>query len=74
MGVQVVMVIIVMIEKAGSTYWAYALNLHGLTTCADTLYELKENFEEVLEYYIEYQNENGMNYTRDDFRIDYINK
>jgi len=63
-----------MIEMSGSTYWAYALNLRGLTTCADTLYELKENFEEVLGYHIEYLNESGWDVTRENFRIDYINK
>lgn len=69
-----VQVVTVKIEKSGSMYWAYSINVSGLTTCAESLYELKENFEEVLGYHIEYLNENGNNLSRDNFRIDYIIK
>ena len=49
----------VIVEKTGTGFSAYAKEINGLATVGDSLAELKQNFNEVLTYHIEYLQEQG---------------
>ncbi|KOS05620.1 hypothetical protein AM493_05910 [Flavobacterium akiainvivens] len=63
----------VIVEKTGTGFSAYAKEVDGLITVGDSISELKENFNEVLEEYVEYQNEMKASSLKvDDFKLNYV--
>lgn len=64
--------ITVIVEKTGTGFSAYAKEIDGLITVGDTISEIKSNFNEVLEYHVEYLQEKGQTITKDDFEISYV--
>ena len=61
----------VIVEKTTTGFSAYAKEIDGLTTVGSSLSELKENINEVLQYHIEYLNEQGEALTTENFTINY---
>jgi|SRR5690554_646908 len=55
------MYIRLILEKSSTGYSAYSDELPGLVTAGDTIDEVKENFNEVLQMQIEYLQEEGEN-------------
>lgn len=53
----------VIIEKTNTGFSGYLKEVDGIATVGDTIAELKENLQEVLEYKIEYLEEIGECYT-----------
>ncbi|RZJ72021.1 hypothetical protein [Flavobacterium sp.] len=64
--------ITIIVEKTGTGFSAYAKEMAGIATAADTISELKSNINEVLFYQIEYLNEKGDKVSIDDFEINYV--
>ena len=62
----------VIVEKTATGFSAYAKEIDGLATVGSSLSELKENFNEVLQYHIEYLNEQGEALTKENFTINYV--
>ncbi len=63
--------ITVKIEKTKTGFSAYAKEVDGLITVGDSLSEIKENFNEVFDHHIEYIRDQGSNFTKDNFEINY---
>lgn len=61
----------VVIEKTGTGFSAYAKEIDGLATVGSSIAEIKENFNEVLQYHVEYLQEQGENVTKANFSISY---
>jgi predicted RNase H-like HicB family nuclease len=61
----------VIVEKTATGFSAYAKEIDGLATVGSSLSELKENINEVLQYHIEYLNEQGEALTIENFTINY---
>ncbi len=64
--------ITVIVEKTSTGFSAYAKEIDGLITVGDGLTELKSNFNEVLEYHVEYLQEMGEKISSEDFAINYV--
>ncbi|MCC9063955.1 type II toxin-antitoxin system HicB family antitoxin [Flavobacterium piscisymbiosum] len=64
-------VISVVIEKTSTGFSAYAKEIDGLATVGSSITEIKENFNEVLQYHVEYLQEQGETVTITDFEISY---
>ncbi|QSB26128.1 type II toxin-antitoxin system HicB family antitoxin [Flavobacterium sp. CLA17] len=64
-------VISVVIEKTSTGFSAYAKEIDGLATVGSSITEIKENFNEVLQYHVEYLQEQGENVTITGFDISY---
>ena len=63
----------VVVEKTGTGFSAYSKEIDGLVTVGESISELKENFNEVLEIHIDYQNEmKGASLKEEDFKISYL--
>jgi predicted RNase H-like HicB family nuclease len=62
----------VVVEKTVTGFSAYAKEIDGLATVGSSLSELKENFNEVLQYHVEYLNEQGEALTKENFTINYV--
>ncbi|MFH7012901.1 type II toxin-antitoxin system HicB family antitoxin [Flavobacterium sp. FlaQc-52] len=62
----------VIVEKTSTGFSAYVKEIPGLTTVGGNLSELKENFNEVLQYHVDYLNEKGESLTIKDFNINYV--
>ena len=62
----------VIVEKTATGFSAYAKEIDGLATVGSSLSELKENFNEVLQYHVEYLNEQGEALTKENFTINYV--
>lgn len=63
--------ITVIIEKTSTGFSAYAKEIDGLATVGSSISEIKNNFNEVLEYHVEYLQEKGESVTIRDFEISY---
>jgi len=63
--------ITVIVEKTSTGFSAYAKEIDGLATVGSSISELKENFNEVLEYHVEYLQEQGENVTIGNFEVSY---
>lgn len=63
--------ITVIIEKTSTGFSAYAKEIEGLATVGSSISEIKNNFNEVLEYHVEYLQEQGESVTVGDFDISY---
>ncbi|EJL66327.1 type II toxin-antitoxin system HicB family antitoxin [Flavobacterium sp. CF136] len=63
--------ITVIIEKTNTGFSAYAKETNGLATVGSSISELKENFNEVLQYHVEYLQEKGETVTIGDFELSY---
>ncbi|WP_343707928.1 type II toxin-antitoxin system HicB family antitoxin [Flavobacterium sp.] len=61
----------VVIEKTSTGFSAYALEIDGLATVGNNISEIKENFNEVLQYHVEYLQEKGEKVKLTDFEISY---
>ncbi|URM37157.1 type II toxin-antitoxin system HicB family antitoxin [Flavobacterium anhuiense] len=61
----------VIIEKSSTGFSAYAKEIDGLATVGSSISELKENFNEVLQYHVEYLQEQGEIINVNDFEILY---
>jgi len=61
----------VIVEKTSTGFSAYAKEIDGLTTVGSSISELKQNFNEVLQYHVEYLQEKGESVTIGDFEISY---
>ena len=61
----------VVIEKTSTGFSAYALEVDGLATVGNNISEIKENFNEVLQYHVEYLQEKGEKVKLTDFEISY---
>lgn len=61
----------VIIEKTSTGFSAYTKEIDGLATVGSSISELKQNFNEVLQYHVEYLQEQGENVTIGDFEISY---
>lgn len=61
----------VIIEKTSTGFSAYAKEIDGLATVGNNISEIKENFNEVLQYHVEYLQEQGEKVTIIDFTIGY---
>ncbi|OXB25116.1 hypothetical protein B0A80_02480 [Flavobacterium tructae] len=59
------------IEKTPTGFSAYAKEIVGLATVGSSISELKQNFSEVLQYHVEYLQEQGEIVTIGDFSISY---
>ena len=64
--------ITVIIEKSNTGFSAYAKEIDGLVTVGSSISELKENFNEVLQYHVEYLQEQGEIINEKDFDISYV--
>jgi predicted RNase H-like HicB family nuclease len=63
----------VIVEKTGTGFSAYTKEIDGLVTVGDTISELKDNFNEVLEIHVEFKNEKeGSSLKTEDFTISYV--
>lgn len=63
--------IAVIIEKTSTGFSAYAKEIDGLATVGSSISELKNNFNEVLQYHVEYLQEQGESVTIGDFELSY---
>ena len=61
----------VIIEKTSTGFSAYAKEINGLATVGNNISEIKENFNEVLQYHVEYLQEQGEKVAITDFTISY---
>ena len=61
----------VVIEKTSTGFSAFAKEIDGLATVGNSISELKENFNEVLNYHVEFLQEKGEVVTMGDFEISY---
>jgi len=61
----------VVIEKTSTGFSAYALEVDGLATVGNNISEIKQNFNEVLQYHVEYLQEKGEKVKLTDFEISY---
>ncbi|RZJ55899.1 MAG: type II toxin-antitoxin system HicB family antitoxin [Flavobacterium sp.] len=61
----------VVLEKTTTGFSAYAKEIDGLATVGSSISEIKENFNEVLQYHVEYLQEQGENVTITNFNISY---
>ncbi|RUT68702.1 type II toxin-antitoxin system HicB family antitoxin [Flavobacterium cupreum] len=61
----------VVIEKTSTGFSAFAKEIDGLTTVGSSISEIKENFNEVLQYHVEYLQEKGESVAITDFEISY---
>lgn len=61
----------VVVEKTNTGFSAYAKEIDGLTTVGNSISEIKENFNEVLQYHVEYLQEQGEKVTINDFDMVY---
>lgn len=65
-------VLTVIVEKTGTGFSAYAKEIDGLITVADTISELKDNFNEVFEIHLDFLSEKeGSLLKKEDFTINY---
>lgn len=62
----------VIVEKTGTGFSAYSQEIDGLITVGNSISEIKENFNEVLKYHIEYLIENGEEVSLDNFDVNYV--
>jgi predicted RNase H-like HicB family nuclease len=62
----------VIVEKTGTGFSAYTKEIDGLATVGDTIAQLKQNFNEVLGYHVEYLKEQGETVNTDDYEISYV--
>ena len=65
-------IITVIVEKTKTGFSAYAKEIDGLITVGDSIAEIKENFNQVVKYHIEYLVENGEKVTSENFSINYV--
>lgn len=65
-------IITVIVEKTKTGFSAYAKEIDGLIAVGDSIAEIKENFNEVVKYHIEYLVENGEKVTSENFSINYV--
>ncbi|MNL21270.1 hypothetical protein D3C87_1425510 [compost metagenome] len=61
----------VIIEKTSTGFSGYVKEIDGLSTVGSSISELKENINEVLQYHVEYLQEQGENVTIGDFEMSY---
>ena len=64
-------VISVIIEKTATGFSAYAKEIDGLATVGSSISEIKANFNEVLQYHVEFLQEQGEKVKIADFDISY---
>lgn len=62
----------IVIEKSSTGFSAYAKEMNGIYSAAETLEELKLNIQEVLEMQVEYLQEQGEKITVEDFQLNYV--
>lgn len=63
--------ITVKIEKTDTGFSAYAKEVNGLITVGESLSEIKENFKEVFDHHVEYIRDQGSDFTKKNFEINY---
>jgi len=64
-------IISVIIEKTATGFSAYAKEIDGLATVGNNISEIKANFNKVLQYHVEYLQEQGEKVKITDFNISY---
>jgi predicted RNase H-like HicB family nuclease len=61
----------IIIEKTSTGFSGYVKEIDGLATVGSSISELKENINEVLQYHVEYLQEQGESVTIEDFEMSY---
>lgn len=62
----------VIVEKTGTGFSCYAKEIDGLATVGESISELKCNFNEVLQYHVDYLNEQGQDVFFNNYAINYM--
>ena len=65
-------VITIIVEKTATGFSSYVKEIDGLVTVGNNMSELKRNFNEVLDYHVEYLQEKGEKVSRNNFRTNFV--
>ncbi|AWL08753.1 hypothetical protein G9H64_09015 [Aquirufa nivalisilvae] len=62
----------VIVEKTGTGFSAYAKEIDGMVAVGSSVNELKANFVEVFQHYVDYENEIGNSIQIQDYSLNYV--